>query len=185
MIKRLRSTPIAVFVMLATIALTINLSHESVTKDTQASNPQPSLQDIREHLGRIEDAMKEVKRDELNYRMEKDLLKEAYASNLQTINTVITIVLGMFTVIGFLGVKSILQLQQAYRDKLDELSKLAAGFQAKFQEIETEQQKLKTNSMNSALSMRSRGDVFRFLNFRRRSAGWWIATPSAHWSTSQ
>ena len=55
----------------------------------------------------LEDQFKEIRRDELNYQIEKDLLKETYSSNLQTLNLVLTIVLGLFSIIGFLGIRDI------------------------------------------------------------------------------
>lgn len=44
--------------------------------------------------------VKRINRDQLNYKIEKNLLKEAYASNLQTINIIITIILAFFSVVG-------------------------------------------------------------------------------------
>jgi len=54
-------------------------------------------------LRRVEDQLAEVRRDQLNYRLEKDLLKEAYSSNLQIINGVLVFFLGVISLIGFFG----------------------------------------------------------------------------------
>lgn len=62
-----------------------------------------------------------VRRDQLNYKIEKDLLKEAYASNLTTVNTIITLILGAFTIIGVIGVRSIENIKKEFRRELDQL----------------------------------------------------------------
>jgi hypothetical protein len=59
---------------------------------------------LAEKLGFLERSVKEVRRDQLNYKIERDLLKETNSSNIQTINIVIAIVLSIFSVLGFLGV---------------------------------------------------------------------------------
>jgi hypothetical protein len=53
-------------------------------------------------IQKLEDNVSEVRRDQLNYKIEKDLLKETFSSNYQTINIVLAIVLGIFTIVGFL-----------------------------------------------------------------------------------
>ncbi len=60
-------------------------------------DPKPNQND--EQLRKIEDQLSEVRRDQLNYKIEKDLLKEAYSSNLQIVNAVIAIALGVFAVL--------------------------------------------------------------------------------------
>ena len=65
-----------------------------------------------------------VRRDQLNYQIEKDLLKEAYSSNLTTVNTIITLILGAFTVIGVIGVRSIENIKKEFRRELDLLIKI-------------------------------------------------------------
>jgi hypothetical protein len=62
---------------------------------------------ILNRLDRIETNLVETRRDQLNYRIEKDLLKETFSSNYQTINIVLTIVLALFTVVGYLGIRDI------------------------------------------------------------------------------
>src|SRR5437764_14025284 len=90
---------------LAFFLLGWNAFGQGVTKTPQA--PSPVVQTDQEQLRRLADAVTEVRRDQLNYQIERDLLKETYGSNLQTINLVLTIVLGAFAVIGYLGVRSI------------------------------------------------------------------------------
>ena len=76
---------------------------------------------INDRLDRHEHLIKTISGDRINYRIEKDLLKEAYSSNLQTINMVITFVLGVFAFLGYLGIRDISTIKKEY---LLELSKL-------------------------------------------------------------
>ena len=70
-----------------------------------------------------------MRRDQLNYSIEKNILKEAYASNLQTVQVVITIVTAVFGVLGYLGFKGILAIKSDYARELEALSvlKLSMG----------------------------------------------------------
>jgi hypothetical protein len=90
-------------------------------------------------LQSIRNSVEEVRRGQLNYKIEKDLLKEAYASNLQTLNIVITIVLATITVLGFLGLRSITSLRDDFRKELDTLTGLRKKFEEKLANIEQEQ----------------------------------------------
>jgi len=42
---------------------------------------------------KLKDSVSEIRRDQLNYKIEKDLLKETFSSNYQTINIVLAIIL--------------------------------------------------------------------------------------------
>ena len=57
---------------------------------------------LENELKKLSDQVTEVRRDQLNYQIEKDLLKETYSSNMDTINIVIAIILAIFGIIGFL-----------------------------------------------------------------------------------
>lgn len=82
------------------------------------------------------EALQEVRQGQLNYRIAKDLLKDTYSSNTQTINIVIMIVLGVITIIGFLGVKNISSIKRDFQKELDELKKLREKYEQKFTTIE-------------------------------------------------
>src|SRR5688572_24563921 len=58
-------------------------------------------------LARLKEQLSEVRRDQLTYQIERDLLKEAYSSNLETVNLAITLGLALLAVLGFAGVRSI------------------------------------------------------------------------------
>jgi tetratricopeptide (TPR) repeat protein len=98
---------------------------------------------VPEKLTRIEESISEIRRDQLNYRIERDLLKEAFSSNYQTINIVLAIILGVFSVIGFLGIRDIGTIRRQYFDELNKLNDLRRDFEARIAKYQSEQDKVK------------------------------------------
>lgn len=94
---------------------------------------------IKSQLKILEERLEAVRRDQLNYKIEKDLLKDAYASNLETVNTVITIVLGIFAILGFLGVRSISSLRDQFKEELEKFRIQRLELEKKLTELESKQ----------------------------------------------
>ena len=97
----------------------------------------------RDAVEKLQNDVTEIRRDQLNYKIEKDLLKETYSSNLQTINILITVVLGVFTLLGFFGVRTIGALRKEYSDELKELAKTREQLVSQMGEITREQEEAK------------------------------------------
>lgn len=102
----------------------------------------PAL-DIAPRLENVENGIKEVRRDQLNYSIEKDILKETYASNLQTINSVITLILGTFSILAFFGIRSIGSIRQEFQKELQQLRDVREESERRLREIESQQSKAK------------------------------------------
>ncbi len=109
-----------------------------------AEGQQPASEELLspesvEHLARqieaLEDSLDIVRQDQLDYRLEKDLLKEVYSSNLQVVNIVVTIVLGTFAILGFLGVRSINTYKQEILAELEKIRGQRARYDEQFAEI--------------------------------------------------
>jgi tetratricopeptide (TPR) repeat protein len=117
-----------------------------------APRPQPPESDPIHQIKRLEDDVKEIRRDQLNYQIERDLLKEAYATNLKTVDVLITIGLGVITIVGFvlgsLGVRNIYALRKEYKDDLDALRQLKAGFEGDIEKIKTRETETKDQFTN-------------------------------------
>jgi tetratricopeptide (TPR) repeat protein len=90
-------------------------------------------------LGLLENGALEIRRDELNYQIEKNLLKETYSSNLQTLNLLLTIILGLFTILGFFGFRDITTLKRNYDEELDKLRKITAEFEGRMKVLQEKQ----------------------------------------------
>lgn len=96
--------------------------------------------DVR--LQRIENTLAEVRRDQLNYRIEKDLLKDAFSSNYQTINIVLAIVLGVFSIVGFLGIRDVGAIKKEYLGELERVNSLRKDLELKVKQIGEQQDKV-------------------------------------------
>ncbi|MBI5042290.1 MAG: hypothetical protein HZC10_00330 [Nitrospirae bacterium] len=93
-------------------------------------------------LEKIQDDIKEIRRDQLNYRIEKDLLKETYSSNYTTVQIIISIVLAFFAILGYVGFKSIFGLKKEYDSELAKIKELKIDFEVKLKELTKSQEKV-------------------------------------------
>ena len=93
-------------------------------------------------IAKIENDILEIRRDELNYRVEKDMLKENFATNYQTILIVTGFISAMFTVLSIFGVKGIKEIQNecekiqnASRKELNDLKSIKDKLEAEIEKI--------------------------------------------------
>lgn len=112
--------------------LTLFLFAQFVLADTTSVN---------RRLDDIEHAVKQIDANQLNYKIEKDLLKETYSNNYEKINMVITILLGVVGVLGYLGLKDISSIKKEYEQELSQLRQIQSQFNLKSQEFDTDKKK--------------------------------------------
>lgn len=97
-------------------------------------------------IEQLQNQISEIQRDQLNYKIEKDLLKETYSTNYATIQLVITIILAVSTILGailgYFGVNNINNLKKEYEVELTKIRELKADFETKLQELTTSQKKV-------------------------------------------
>jgi tetratricopeptide (TPR) repeat protein len=107
------------------------------------SENKDSLQiiNLKGQVQELENNVKEIRRDELNYKIEKDLLKETYSNNYERISLIITIVLGIIGLFGYLGLKDINSVKKEYTTELSRLSKLKTDLEGKIKQISETQVK--------------------------------------------
>ena len=84
----------------------------------------------------LEYQISEIRRDQLNYQIEKDLIRETYKANYDRINLLITFVLGLIGILGFLGIRDINSIKKQFTSELDNLSNLRNNFQTKIKELD-------------------------------------------------
>lgn len=92
----------------------------------------------------LSDQLKEVRRDQLNYKIEKDVLKETYENNYERISLIITLILGIFGVLGYLGIKDINAIKREYIAELGTLKQLQIDIASRFKEYELSKEKYDT-----------------------------------------
>jgi len=114
---------------------------------TTIEEVQKSLNELGKEMKAGKDDVAILRRDQVNYRVEKDLLKEAYASNLQSINVIVSILIGFIGVVGaifgYFGFKSIQGFKADYQRELDELRNLKTILQNEVKVIVEQQSVVK------------------------------------------
>lgn len=101
---------------------------------------QTDVVETREKVDDLSHDIEIIRRDQTNYRIEKDLLKEAYSSNLASVNLVITLAFGIFGILGYLGVRSIKEIKTDYSKELETLRELKTEFEAELQTLVAKQE---------------------------------------------
>jgi tetratricopeptide (TPR) repeat protein len=94
---------------------------------------------------RIDDLDRRVQlidNSQLNYKIEKDLLKETYSINYERINLLITAVLGIIAVLGYFGIRDISKIKEKFETELTTLRNLKAEFEQKSNEFSVEKAKI-------------------------------------------
>ena len=128
--------------LMTAILLVYSFASFSAQKGNQEQlngNIQSDIHQLKQDVKTTANDIEILRRDQINYRIEKDILKEAYSSNIQTINIVITIVLGVIGVLGYLGIKSIKEVKSDYTDELAELKELKANFESELHTLVNKQ----------------------------------------------
>lgn len=97
---------------------------------------------IEERLYELEHKVKIIDSNQLNYKIEKDLLKETYSNNYDRINIFITIILSIFAVLGYLGIRNISTTKEKYEKELSKIIELKNQFDLKSNEFENDKKKI-------------------------------------------
>ena len=110
------------------------LHSQNKVKDT--NELQDSIRSISSEVNNLRYEFEVIKRDKLNYTIEKNLLKESFSSNLQVINIVIAAILLFFSIFGgifgYVGFKNIIETKKKFESELDVLSKLRITYEKRF-----------------------------------------------------
>lgn len=99
------------------------------------------LNRLQEQVNSLSNKLEEVKRDQNNYSIEKDLLKETYSNNFDRINLLITAILGIFGVLTFFGIRDINSIKREYKEELEKLRKLQTEIESKSREFDLNKKK--------------------------------------------
>ena len=94
-------------------------------------------------IEQLQNDVKEIRRDQLNYKIEKDLLKETYSSNFTTVQIIISLILGIFAILGYLGLRGISSLKEEYNSELTKLKDIKSEFELKLKDLSASQEKVK------------------------------------------
>ncbi|MBC3812735.1 hypothetical protein [Undibacterium aquatile] len=136
---------IRITLLLLTIAFSLG-SHgvaESHTDSKQSAEFQREVDYLKRDLKRTDDDIAILHRDQINYQLEKDLLKETYSTNYQTtaltISLVSTSVGIIFAIIGYLSFKSVGKLKDEFSNELQNARMLKSGLEIEIEELRKKQ----------------------------------------------
>ena len=105
-----------------------------------SQNDTLDISGIQNKVELLDSKVDQVVQNQLNYQIEKDLLKETYSNNYSRIQTIITIVLGLISILGFLGLNSINKTRKEYDNELDSLKNLKTDFEKEFEKFQNKVQ---------------------------------------------
>ena len=126
----------------------------------------------RQTFEKIQDDIKEIRRDQLNYKIEKDLLKETYSSNYATVQIIISLILGLFAILGYLGFKEINSLKKQYDSELTKIKELRYDFEAKRKELTESQEKVKVQLTSIDTLNEEQSRKIKILEIKEKASSW-------------
>lgn len=101
---------------------------------------------IEQSLRSLTDQIAEIRRDEQNYKIEKDLYKNFYDTHLNTVNYSISLITGLLAVLAFLGYKDIHEIRREYSRELERLKVTTSDFERRYEQLKDSQKELEQQS---------------------------------------
>lgn len=123
---------------------------------------------LQEEFKILDNKVSEVKRDQLNYSLEKDLLKETYSNNYERINMFLTIVLGIFGFLSFLGIRDLNSIKKEYKEELEKLRKLQADIASKSKEFDESKKKYDKEIMDIIKQNEEQNNKIKVLELKEK-----------------
>jgi hypothetical protein len=169
---------------IASFAAAQDTSISVVHKNNQSQSNesiQNDIQQLNHDVKTVSSDVEILRRDQINYRVEKDILKEAYSSNLQSVNIIITIVFGIFGVLGYLGIRSIKEIKLDYANELNDLKSLKAKFEAELLQFENKQKEFELKVSELAKTNEEQDRRLKVLELIEKAAEY-IKSKQWHWA---
>lgn len=94
--------------------------------------------EIERQLSDLERSVKLIDSGQLNYKIEKDLLKETYSNNYDKLNVVLVLILTVIGGVGYKFMNDIKELKKSYEEELDKLRTLKSEFDLKSKKFDSE-----------------------------------------------
>src|SRR5258706_417979 len=142
---------------------------DTVAKSPALQSASPST-NLGSEIKKLSDQVAEIRRDQLTYQIERDLLEEAYSSNLQTVQLVLTMILGAFTIFGYLGFRSIGSLRQAFQEDLVQFRTARTALETELNKLQQAQQKAETQVQRLEAENQEQDRRLRGLEIREKAA---------------
>jgi hypothetical protein len=127
-----------------------------------------AIKNLRNEISILENQIKTVEKNQLNYKIEKDLIKETYSTNYERINTIITIILGIIGVIGFIGIRDITSIKKEYLTELEKLKGLQVEFESKSKEFTVEKDKFDSEIRQILIENEEQNRKIKFIELKEK-----------------
>lgn len=104
---------------------------------------QSDLINLKDEIKENQSDLNKVRNDQVNYKIEKDLLKEVYSSSISTVNTVVSVVFALITLLiallGYLGLRNIRVIQAEYKKELENVKAVKNSFDYELNNFKSKQ----------------------------------------------
>ncbi|WP_134355638.1 tetratricopeptide repeat protein [Flavobacterium psychrophilum] len=120
-------------------------------------------------LNELERQVKQIDTNQLNYKIEKDLLKETYSNNYEKISLIITLILGVMSVLGYLGLKDITGIKKEYEKELAKLKELQGQFNLKSLEFDNNKNKFEEELKQIIKENEEQSRKIKFIELKDKS----------------
>lgn len=118
-----------------------------------------SISDIR--IKNMEYEIQQIRSNEVNYKLENQLIKDMYSLNYQTISFIVTIASIIFAVLTFLGFRDVRALKNAYQEELSKLKIIKEDF-------DSERKKTEANIHLIQQASKEQDEKIRFLELKEK-----------------
>jgi tetratricopeptide (TPR) repeat protein len=132
-------------------------------------------------IQRMQDQLDEVRRDELNYRVEKEILEKTYSSNTQTVSTIVTILFGVFAILGFFGLKDLTSLKKEFVMELQRQQDARRNFETVSKELLKKQEIVESDYKKLYQQNIEQGKKVQVLQMREKIASI-MSTGNFYWA---
>jgi len=169
-------TTIIILFVLAAIGVESGLAETTNQSPEQAPNPvlrvSPQRDETALQLRRLEDQFAEVRRDQLNYKIEKDLLEKAYSSNWQIINGGLTLFLVFISVVGIFGIRDVYALKEKFTMELARVQNTRTALDQGLDELRATKAKIEQETKEQVIINDSQNKKIRVLEIQEKTGAY-------------
>jgi tetratricopeptide (TPR) repeat protein len=104
--------------------------------------------EVQSEQKKLSEALEGVKKDQINYRLDRDLLKDYFGAHLYTIQIVLLIASGIIALIAGLGLANIRELRDKYDREFRKLRNLRRSWQKVLQKLSQDYKKIQQKNLD-------------------------------------
>lgn len=121
------------------IAETLKVNNKQKNDAIKITAIQSELIVLKDELKENQKDLDKVRNEQINYKIEKDLLKETYSSSFNTVNTVVSVIFAAVTLLGYLVFRNIKEIQSEYKNELESVRVVKNSFDAELDNLKSKQ----------------------------------------------